>query len=160
MLRGLQPQREKPNKYKGKRFAAGELQGNQLLHVTDHEVEELQYWTVTPSSQTLKNAKLFLLGQINLILVNGKLKHDAENNPSTEVMLTIYSYDQESDQCSVNGRTAVLKAPTVLHVNVCKNDIHVSANTIKLSTADLAELRDYLPFSNDIDISSRLHHCL
>ena len=81
-----------------------------------------------------------------MILSDGKPKHNAENNPSTEVMLTIYSYDQESDQYSVNGRTAVLKAPTVLHVNISKIVIYISANTIKLSTTYLKELRDYLPF--------------
>ena len=68
----------------------------------------------------------------------------------------MYAYNQESDQYCVNGRTAALKAPSVLHVNVSKNIIHVNATTIKLSTNNLEELCGYLPFSNDIDISSRL----
>ena len=84
------------------------------------------------------------------------MKGNQNTMQKTILILTMYTYNQESDQYCVNGRTAALKAPFVLHVNVSKNIIHVNATTIKLSTNNLEELCGYLPFSNDIDISSRL----
>ena len=41
-LSGLQPQREVPNKNRGKRFAAGELSLDKSTE-TDHQVEDLQF---------------------------------------------------------------------------------------------------------------------
>jgi len=74
LLRGLQPHQEKPSKDRGKRFAAGELSGNLPLHTDGNDVEVLQFWTLFPSSQALKNAQIFLLGQISLIVSNGKCR--------------------------------------------------------------------------------------
>ena len=65
LLKGLQPQREVPSKGRGKRFAAGQLLGNRPLHTPGNEVQKLAFWTVFPESKALK---LFLLGQISLIL--------------------------------------------------------------------------------------------
>ena len=93
LLKGLQPQREVPNKNRGKRFAAGELVSNKPLHVEGNNVEELQFWTIYPMAQALKKAKVFLLGRIILILNEGKPCTNAENNPSVDVVLTIYDYD-------------------------------------------------------------------
>jgi len=78
-----------PSKDRGKRFAAGDL-----AHVPDNEVQELQFWTLFPTSQALQNAKVFLLGQVSLILSEGKPCQSAEENPY-----------------HANGRTALLKAP-------------------------------------------------
>ena len=67
LLKGLQPQREIPNKNRGKRFAAGELVTNKPLHIEGNDVEELQFWTVYLTAQALKKAKAFLLGRITLL---------------------------------------------------------------------------------------------
>jgi len=49
-------------------LAAGELSGNLPLHTDGNDVEALQFWTLFPSSQALKNTQIFLLGQISLIV--------------------------------------------------------------------------------------------
>ena len=45
ILKGPQPQREKPSKDKGKYFAAGDLLGNR--QTTGNEIQELQFWTLS-----------------------------------------------------------------------------------------------------------------
>jgi len=155
LLRGLQPHREKPSKDRGKRFAAGELSGNLPLHIDGNEVEVLQYWTLFPSSQALKTAQIFLLGQISLILTNGKPCHNAENNPSTEVVLTLYDYDEVTSEYHVAGKTAILTASSVLHVNV-SSSIIINGSAIKLPIEDLEQLHEYVPFSHNININDRL----
>jgi len=68
-----------PNKNRGKLFATGELVSNKLLHIEGNDVEELQFWTVYPTAQALKKAKVFLLGRIILILNKGKPCASTEN---------------------------------------------------------------------------------
>ena len=155
LLKGLQPQREVPSKDRGKRFAAGDLAGNKPLHIPGNEVQELQFWTVFPTSQALRNAKVFLLGQISLILSEGKPCQNAEKNPSTEVVLTIYSYNPSTNSYRVNGRTALLKAPSVLQTNVTEQ-VHCENEALTLAIDDLGALQGYVPFTNDINIESRL----
>ena len=156
IIKGLQPQREKPSKDRGKRFAAGELFGNK--QTTGNEVEELQFWTLYPQSKVLKSAKLFLLGQISLILNEGKPCSSAENNNSTEIVLNLYEYNHESESYIIKGKTTIYKAPTVLQANVTNNIIHVQDdfNAVKLQYTDIEELQDYLPFSLDVNIDSRI----
>ena len=86
LLKGLQPHREVPNKNRGKRFAAGEITSDKPLHVLGNSIEELQFWSVHPTSQALRKAKTFLLGRIILILNEGKPCASAEKNPSVEVI--------------------------------------------------------------------------
>ena len=92
---------------------------------------------------------------ISLILSEGKPCQNAEKNPSTEVILTIYDYNSATNSYHANGRTALLKAPGVLHVNV-SNYIHHDNEKVTLTTDQLEELQSYIPFSNDVDIESRL----
>ena len=97
LLKGLQPNREAPNKNRGKRFAAGEIRGDKPLHVPGNSIEELQFWSVHPTSQVLRKAKVFLLGRITLILNEGKPCASAEKNPSVEVIFTVYEYEKSKD---------------------------------------------------------------
>ena len=99
ILKGLQPQREKPSKDKGKHFAAGDLLGNR--QTTENETQELQFWTLYPQSKVLNSAKLFLLGQISLILSEGKPCSSAQNNNSTVVVYNFYEYNHESASYTV-----------------------------------------------------------
>jgi len=55
----------------------------------------------------------------------------------------------------VAGKTAILTAPSVLHINVTSNII-VSGNAIKLLIEDLENLHNYVPFSRNININDRL----
>ena len=101
LLKGLQPHREVPNKNRGKRFAAGEMYVDKPLHVQDNTIEELQYWIVHPTSQILRRGKVFLLGQISLILNDGKPCTCAEKNPSVEVVMTMYEYVPDKKESQV-----------------------------------------------------------
>ena len=69
LLKGLQPQREVPSKDRGRRFAAGNLAGNCPLYLDGNEVREFTFWTLYPDKKALSNAKVFLLGQITLIIL-------------------------------------------------------------------------------------------
>ena len=88
-------------------------------------------------------------------LSEGKPCKNAEKNPSTEVILTIYEYNSATNSYHANGRTALLKAPGVLHANVSKY-IHHDNEKVMLGTDRLEELESYIPFSNDVNIESRL----
>jgi len=86
-----------------------------------------------------------------LILTNGKPCHNAENNPSTEVVLTLYDYDKVTSEYYATGKTA----SSVLHVNV-SSSIIINGNAIKLPIEDLEQLHEYVPFSRNININDRL----
>ena len=45
--------------------------------------------------KALRNARVFVLGRISLILNEGRPCTNAENNPSVEVVLTVYDYDPQ-----------------------------------------------------------------
>ena len=154
VLRGLQPQREVPNKNRGKRFATGELAAN-VSNIAGHSVEEFQFWTVYPTSSGLVDAKIFLLAQVNILLSEGKPCKSAEKNPSTEVILTLYDYNPDTTLYEASGRSNLLKASVVLQTNVTT---HVTFNekSVKLTLAGVAELEGYIPFSKDINVDERL----
>ena len=65
---GLQPQWEGPNKNRGKRFAAGELTLDKSTIDSDHQVQDLQFWTLHSTTKALVSAKVFLLGEVCLVL--------------------------------------------------------------------------------------------
>lgn len=158
LLKGLQPQREIPNKNRGKRFAAGELVSNKPLHIEGNDVEELQFWTLYPMVQALKHAKMFLLGRISLILNEGKPCTNAENNPSVQVVLTIYDYDQSEAIYHPKGKTALLNASKILQMNVTQYIKYTDSlqTDLTLNTDDIEKLNGYIPFSMNVDIDGRL----
>jgi len=134
-----------PRKDRGKRYAAGEL-----AHVPGNQVQELQFWTLFPTSQALQNAKVFLLGQVSLILSEGKPCQSAEKNPSTEVILKIYDYNTSTKSYRANGRTALLKAPNVTERIYHEND----QEAVTLAIEGLEELAGYEPFSTHVNVES------
>ena len=111
-----------------------------------------------PESKALVSARIFLLGQISLILSEGKPVQNAERNPSTEVVLNLYEYIAATDSYRANGRTALLKSTSVLHMNVTKQTTE-SHEGITLAIGGVEELQGYEPYSQDIDIDSRLPTC-
>ena len=153
LLKGLQPQREVPSKDRA-RFAAGNLVGNCPLYLDGNEVREFTFWTLYPDKKALSNAKLFLLGQFTLIIQEGKHCRSAERNASTQLVLQIYNYDSATNSYHTGGRTSLIKS-TILHIDVTKY-IHGSADRVSLPINAIDELHGYLPFSEDIDITSRL----
>ena len=94
VLSSLQPQREKPSKDRGRRFAAGRLEFNKK--VDDTSVSELQFWTWNSNSAGLRAAKLFLLGQISLIMNGSTPTRSNENCLDIYVVATVLSYDEST----------------------------------------------------------------
>ena len=99
-----------------KQFAAGQLLSNRPLHTPGNEVQELAFWKVFPESKALRNAKLFLLGQISLILTEGRPSNNAENNPSTEVIVQTYNYNPAANAYCENGRMAPHQCYNVMYI--------------------------------------------
>ena len=141
-----------PSKDRARRFAAGNLAGNCPLYLHGNEVREFTFWTLYPDKKALSNAKLFLLGQITLIIQEGKPCRSTERNPSTQVVLQIYNYDSATNSYHTGGRTSLIKS-TILHIDVTKY-IQRSADRVSLPINTIDELHRYLPFSEDI--TSRL----
>ena len=158
LLKGLQPQREIPNKNRGKRFAAGELVTNKPLHIEGNDVEELQFWTVYPTPQAFKKAKVFLLGRITLLLNEGKPCTSTEKNPSVEVVLTIYNYDLSKAVYYPKGKSALLNASKTLQINATQYIVEYTDNLqgVTLITDEIEGLNGWVPFSMEVDINSRL----
>lgn len=161
LSKNLQPQREKPNKDRGKRFAAGALAGNQPIEVEEtSNIVEYQYWTVHPKDVALKNAKLFLLCQVSVILYEGKPCPSAEKCPSTEVVLTVYRYEPTEDTFCATGKTALSNATNILHEHV-SNLVQIREHgVVSLMWKERAELQGYLPFYMEVDPADRLKQLL
>lgn len=124
------------------------------LHVQDNTIEELQYWIVHPTSQILRRGKVFLLGQISLILNDGKPCTCAEKNPSVEVVMTMYEYVPDKDTYYPKGKSGLLNVTKFLKVEVT---MHIECNAdsnIKLSIDSIEELKEYVPFTRDLDTKS------
>ena len=153
---GLQPQWEGPNKNRGKRFAAGELTLDKSTIDSDHQVQDLQFWTLHSTTKALVSAKVFLLGQVCLVLSEGMPCRSAEKNPSTGVVLTIYDYNPDTSLYHENGRTSLMQATTVLHCNVTAL-IHFSDDkAVSFSHVTCKDLDGYIPFSANVNIEERL----
>jgi len=107
---------------------------------------------LVPNVTSAANAKVFLLGQVSLILSEGKPCQSAEKNPSTEVILKIYDYSTSTKSYHVNGRAALLKAP-----NVTERIYHESdQETVTLAIEGLEELAGFVHFSTNVNVESRL----
>ena len=159
VLSGLQPQREVPNKNRGKRFATGELLLDKSANTdtNDQQVRELQFWAIHPTKRAIANAKIFLLGQVCLILSEGTPCRQAEINPSSELVFTIYEFDSDTMLYHENGRTGLLKAPAVLHCDVSTLVHHDSSNnTIVFKHEDCKELEGYVPFEQNVNVEERI----
>lgn len=160
VLSGLQPQREVPNKNRGKRFATGELLLDKSANTetTDQDVRELQFWAIHPTKTAIAKAKLFLLGQVCLILSEGTPCRSAEINPSTELVLTIYEFHSDTMLYQENGRTGLLKAPAVLHCDISTFVHRDSSDNTKIvfKHEDCKELDGYVPFERNVNIEERL----
>lgn len=104
---------------------------DQGFSIPGNEVEEFQFWTLFPSSKVLVATKVFLLGQISVVISDGNPCHSAEKNPSTEIVLTMYCYNDKYHLYSVTGRTSLLRATSVLHINVTEH-VSVTNNSISL----------------------------
>ena len=156
LLKGLQPHREAPNKNRGKRFAAGEISSDRPLHMPGNSIEELQFWSVYPTSQALRKARVFLLGRITLILNEGNPCASAEKNPSVEVVLTIYEYDKAKDIYYPKGKSALLNVMKFLQTDVSKYIEYGTGSDVKLLIDNIEELHEYVPFTPDINIESRV----
>ena len=109
-------------------------------------------------AQALKKAKVFLLGRIILILNEGKPCTNAENNPSVEVVLTIYDYDPSEAVYHPKGKSALLNVTKILQMHVIQHIKYTDSlqSDVTLITDDIEELNGYVPFSMDVDIDSRL----
>ena len=157
VLSSLQPQREKPSKDRGRRFAAGALVFNKEAAIDDtsDSVSEFQFWTLKPNSAGLRAAKIFLLGQISLIMNGNTPIRSGENCPDTYVVATVFSYDESSDSYYASGKTELSKSPSLLHLNVNKN-ISQSSGRVKFNYREVPTLEEYTLFSENVGIEGRI----
>lgn len=109
-IRGLQPQREKPSKDRSKRFAAGALRGNEGGSSDEGELNEFDFWMLFPDNASYRNAKIFLLGQIAILMKGGNATRCAPQNAETDVVMKMYSFNAEHGVYSPEGYSSVLKA--------------------------------------------------
>ena len=173
-LRAMQPQREVPSKDRGRRFAAGTLEGNQTLLSADesNSIREFDYWILFPSSSRsfYKKAKVFVLGQIILILVEGKPLRSCHLSPGTQVVLRMYCYNSDKRSYTPDGMSSLLNAD-LLEKNVTDMIVAADAsaeefdseqgNTGSVVLTVEGELADYRPFYKDmvIDLPESMHTC-
>ena len=157
VLSSLQPQREKPSKDRGRRFAAEALVFNKEAAIDDtsDSVSEFQFWTLKPNSPGLRAAKIFLLGQISLIMNGNTPIRSSENCPDTYVVATVFSYDESSDSYYASGKTELSKSPSLLHLNVNKF-VSQSSGRVKFNYREVPTLEEYMPFSENVDIEGRI----
>ena len=131
-VRGLQPQREKPSKDRSRRFAAGNLRGNEGTTSIDddNELKEFDFWIIFPNA-TYRNAKIFLLGQIVIIMKGGNAVRCASHNADTVVVMKMYSFDVNKQVYHPEGYSSILKA-TVLQQQVEVE--HQSSGVVKVTS--------------------------
>ena len=156
LLKDLQPQREKPSKDRARRFAAGDMPSDVCIP-TEDEVQEFQYWALNPEKKALQKAKVFLLGRIIVILKDGKPVRSAEKCPDTSVVFTIFQYCQSLSVYKPHGKTALVKATTILLQNVTSHTTEGTDGNITVDTSNIDCLASYVPFTEDVDIQERLN---
>ena len=114
-----------------------------------------KYWTLHPSDSTIRSAKVFILSQIIYISESEKpVQQSMKANPNTRVMLNVYEYDLSTLTYTPAGRSALLNATNVLHLNVTD---HVIGSTAckKFDHVAISQLSEYEPFHADLDLISR-----
>ena len=76
-----------------------------------------------------------------------------KTNPNL-IMFDVYEYNSLSKCYNVNRRSGLLKTKC-LNANI-NNDVLLENEKITLDCSKVPELKEYLPFHDDIDIDSRL----
>ena len=168
-LKNIQPHRECPSKDRSRRFAAGELPGNRSTvaakppeDINTYDVKELQFWAIHPSNKQLQQAKTYLLGRILCLSQDGKPCISSQcNNPNTNIVLLVYSYCNIENVFQPGGRTGLLRTMSTLisNVSIYIDTTSISDSLVQLDLEGLKShdvLRDYIPFHDELDISSRL----
>ena len=143
LIKALQPFREMPSKDRWKRFAASQLYGD--LEKLESHVSIFDYWAI--GTAKLQNARCFLLGKIIFMPHLGKsCTSEMKTNPNL-IMFNVYEYNSLSKCYSVNRRSGLLKTKCLIaNIN----------NDVLLENEKIPELKEYLPFHDDIDIDSHL----
>ena len=110
----------------------------------------------------LQRANVFLLGKVLTIMEDNKIVcSSSSRRPSALVSLQMYSFDQPTSTfiCS-GGKTALLKATEVLLANAsadCISSSPTDSNSLTFHDDQLPQqLSNYVPYSDDIDIESRI----
>ena len=157
VLSSLQPQREKPSKDRGRRFVVGALVFNKEAAIDDtsDSVSEFQFWTLKPNSAGLSAAKIFLLGQISLVMNGNTPIRSSENCPDMYVVATAFSYDKSSDRYYASGKTELSKSSSLLHLTVNKF-VSQSSGRVKFNYREVPTLEEYTPFSENVGIEGRI----
>ena len=83
-------------------------------------MSKFQFWTLNLNSTGLRAAKIFLLDQISLVMNGSTPTRSSENCPNAHVMASVFSYDESNDNYFASGKTELLKATSLLHLNVSK----------------------------------------
>ena len=131
----------------------------------EHNLCEQQFWTVHPSSTKLKQAHTYLLGQILCVSHEGKpTVSSRSDNPNTKAIILVYSYDDTKKVFQPGGRTALLSVVSFLITDVSNyvtsSDIDTDVQLDFRSLESYEILKDYVPYHDDLDISTRIQAVL
>ena len=145
ILKRLQPYREKPSKDRRKRFCAGKLYGDEGIPA-DHDVSIHQFWALNPQNAKISRAKCFLVGQIVSMFHLGVLCNSEKKcNKNLQIAMDLFTYLPESSKYIRNGRSGLLKASSLLLVNITEN-IKIIEDDVVFNYEDISELAEYLPY--------------
>ena len=154
-LKLLQPHREQPSKDRRKRFAYGQIPGDNFAN-DDHDLKLYQYWVIRPSNPSVRKAKCFLLGQVIYITQEEKVVHSGiKTNKNIQVMLSLFSYAADENVYSTAGRSSLCKAEKVLLVEV-SSYVELSGDVVRFDHQLVSTLTSYVPYHDEVDVDSRL----
>ena len=152
ILKRLQPYCEKPSKDRHKHFCAGKIYGDEGISA-DHDVSIHQFWALNPQNAKISRAKCFLVGQIVSMFHLGVLCNSEKKcNKNLQIAMDLFTYLPESSKYIRNGRSGLLKANSLLLVNITEN-IKIIGDDVDIESrlATTSEELDVNASNNDED---------
>ena len=119
-------------------------------------IREFDFWILFPtvgssnfSVLSYQKAKVFILGQIIVIIDEGKPVRSCQKSPNAQIVLKMYCYNPDTATYTPDGTSSPLKANLLIH-NVT-DQISEAQNSTTLALDLSGEiLTGYRPFHHDI----------
>ena len=155
LLKSMQPYRERPSKDRRKRFCVGNIHGDDRLP-NSHDIQNFQYWAITPQNKMIGKAKCFIQGQIISLFHLGVLcEIGKKSNKNIKVTLELFTHVATDNKYTRIGRSGLVNACSVLIVDVTQLVTVQFDSDIKFNYQDCDCLCGYFPYHEDVDIEGR-----